>query len=198
MGGRSIAVVLIGVFASVSALAADELSYNYVQVSHVSQEIDDGPEGDGLELEAAVEVGSHVHFFAGHEEIEFDPGFDGTGWTVGVGYHRNVGENSSFFGEVGFVDVESESSAGDTSDDGFSATAGIRGLLSQNGNSSVELIGEVAYVDLSDVGDDTQVSAGIVFNIGKWIGLGAAYTVADESDSLTAGVRLCWGQGGGP
>ena len=186
-------IVLIGVFASVGSLAADELSYSYVQVSDVSHEIDDGPEGDGLELAAAVEIASQVHLFAGYEEVDLDRDSDATGWSAGLGYHRDLGESTSFFGEVGLVDVELDSNVGDTSDDGYSAAVGIRGLVGQKGNSSVELTGELAYVDLSDAGDDTQVSAGVLFNIGKWIGLGVAYTVADESDSLTAGVRFYWG-----
>jgi len=115
---------------------------------------------------------------------------DTTSWSAGVGYHKDIAEKASFFGEVGYVDVDLDSNIGDVSDDGFSAGIGIRGLVA----SKVELAGGITYIDLSDAGDDTSFGAGIFFNVSDIVTLGAAYRTSDDSNSVSASVRIYWGK----
>jgi len=203
-----------GLLASIGAHASVDLSYNYVQVEYVSVEIDNGPDGDGFGIAGSAEVGSQVHVLASYGKTDLDScgrcegviqggalfptpqalplgGYlvDVTTWSAGVGYHTDIARKASFFGEVGYVDVELDSNIGDVSDDGFSAAIGIRGLVA----SKIELVGGISYVDLSDAGDDTAFSAGIRFNVTNTVSLGAEYTTSDDSDAVRVGVRIYWG-----
>jgi hypothetical protein len=175
------------------AYASDAPSYSFVQVSYLSGSLDDGPDFDGLEFDGSVEVGSHVHFFAGYSDFAFDTFLgidaDGASWNAGVGFRGDVVEEASVFGEVGYVQVDLESNVGDDSDDGFGATIGIRSQVSRK----FELLVAVSYVELSDAGDDTGFIAGALFNLSHLISFGIEYTTSSEENSLTAGVRIYFG-----
>ena len=179
--------------ASIGTHASDDLSYSYVQVEYVSVEIDNGPDGDGLGIAGSVEVGSQVHILASYGKTDFDSFFgvtvESTAWLAGVGYHKDIAEKASFFGEVAYVDVELDSNIGDVNDDGYSVAIGIRGLVA----SKIELIGGISYVNLSDAGDDTAYSAGIRFNVTNTVSLGAGYTTSNDRDAVSVGVRIYWG-----
>lgn len=193
MNKKLLVGMLAGLLASIGAYASDDLSYSYVEANYVREEIDNGPDGDGFGLSGSVEVGSHVHVFAGFAGVGFDSFLgvvvDTTSWTLGGGYHVDIAQKASFFGEVGYVDVDLDTNFGDVSDDGFSAAVGIRGLVA----SKIELTGGINYVDLSDAGDDTAVSAGILFNVSDMVSLGAGYLTSDDGDALNVGVRVYFG-----
>ncbi len=87
------------------------------------------------------------------------------------------------------MDVELSGGGFTASDDGYGLRAGIRGLVADR----VELDGFVTYVDLSDSGDDTAFSAAIYFNATSRFSVGAGYEVADDDDTLHAGIRIHWG-----
>jgi hypothetical protein len=183
------------VLLSIGAIASDDLTYSYLQAEYVGVELDGGAKGDGFDFSASAEIGSAIHVFGGYGELAFDPflgaEIDTATLNAGVGYHRAIGGRISLFGEVGYVDVDLDSSTGDVSDDGYSASIGIRGLVA----SSIELNGAISFVDLGDAGDDTAFSAGFLFNVNSTVSVGMGYTTSDDSDSLSVGVRVYMGKG---
>lgn len=186
--------LLSALLGSIGAYASEAPGYSFVQVSYVYGDLDDGPNFDGLEFRGSLEAGSHVHVFAGYRDVDLDPflGIDveSTRWDAGVGVHKTVVEESSFFATAGYVHVELDSDFAEESDDGFGAAIGIRSQVS----SRFEVKASVFYVNLSEAGDDTGFNAGVVFNITDMVSLAADYFTSADENSVAAGVRLYFGK----
>jgi hypothetical protein len=205
--------LLAALLVSVGAYASDDLSYNYVEAEYLYLNRDycftcfpppeTGPNGRGFQLRGSVEVGSNVHIFAGYADIDFNT-FSGIDsdvktWTAGVGYHRDVHKKPkhSFFGEVGYVDVNLDSDVGDVSDDGVSAAIGFRYAMLSRHTVSSELIGHITYVDPSIEARDHDTAFGVdlLVNVSDTVSLGVGFSVSgDVDEAYSAGVRAYWGK----
>ncbi len=177
-----------------SAFAAENLSYNYAEASYVDAEFDNGPDGDGVSIFGVGEVGRQFHIFGGYETLEFDGGLLGDAdydpLMAGSGYHRDLGERATFYGRASYVDVDVDTIIGSGSDDGFGLTAGVRGLLAPKW----EVAAELAYVDLSDIGDDTTFTLRGLYNMTENFSFGLGYRTSDNIDAFSASLRFYWGK----
>ena len=187
---RWCSIVLLAALLAAPALAEDPLSYGFVQLDYVDAELDGGPDGDGFDLGLSVELGETLYAFGGYGDLDFE-GIELSSWTVGLGAHAPLGERASGFVQVGYIDADVEVVLfGTGEDDGWTAAAGVRGLLA---DARVELAAAIDYIDLSDSGDDTAFRVEARYNVNRALSLGVGYATSDDTDALSLGARFYFG-----
>ncbi len=167
---------------------AADLNYNYGQAGY--QRIDfDGvsEEFDGYGIGGSFAIGDNWFIDASYGTVDVGAGVDLDTISAGFGYHVGISDNVDFYGSLSWVraDVSGFISG---SEDGYGATIGLRGMLSD----SVELTGSVSYVDLGDGADDTTVGAGLLYNFTDNFAVGIFIDADDDATAYGGGVRLYW------
>ena len=189
---RYLAVVLVLFFASPAI--ADGPSYNFIQLSYQSVDLDDDSDfnvdGDGYGLLGSFEIGDSMFGFASYGKTDFDFGVELTQLQAGLGYRVGLTDNTDFYASLAYVEADLDASGFRSSDDsGYGATIGVRSIVTD----LIELYGEVAYVDFGD-GDNTGLGAGIWFNLTDSFALGVGAARDDDATAFGAGVRLYFGR----
>lgn len=183
------ALLLAGSLAATS-VAAQDLSYDFIEFRYAETEIDvdgfDEVDGDGYQLGGSFALTPDVHAFVDYENLEFDQDVEAAGFEIGLGYQIPVGRSTDLVMRVAYVDAEVDTPFGDFNDDGFSVSAGFRGLLSD----SIELRGGASYVDLDRSGDDTSLQLGADFYLNESFSVGPELTLTDETTTWTLGARF--------
>lgn len=172
---------------------AEGLSYNFVQASYHSVEIDLGfdVDGDGFGLGGSFEIGEDVFGFASYGKTDFDFDIDLTQLHVGLGYRIGLSDNTEFFATASYVDVEvGIEGFGSVDESGYGLGIGVR----SNVSDLVEVYAEIAYVDLGDGGDGTALGGGIWFNLNESFALGLGAAVDDDVTSYGASARFYFGR----
>jgi hypothetical protein len=183
--GLSIALLLL----AGPALAAD-ISYNYGQLGYQWATLEDvlpglDVDGDGFGFGGAFEVGNSVFVQAGYQQTSFDYGIDFNQISAGIGYHAALSQSTDFFAVLSYVTAEvSVSGVGSAKEDGYGATIGVRGMVTQK----LELDGTIDYVDLGDGADGTAFGAAAIYNFTEFFSL--ALGVGLEEDAVTYGVGV--------
>ena len=138
---------------SIPALAQTQpFSYTYVDVALVNSEIDLGIvdiDGDGLSVAGAFDLDDRFFAVASYTDQDYDFNVDGSVFTVGVGYHTELGNNFDFVADLSYVDADVITSFGSNGENGFEIGAGIRTRPAQD----FELEARLGYVDVA--GSDT-------------------------------------------
>jgi hypothetical protein len=116
-------------------------------------------------------------------------GLKGTSLAAGAGWHMGLSDTVDFLADLSFLVSDTNISSSDT---GFGAGIGVRGRMGM----SVELNGDVNYVDFGGGAD------GFVFGVGgnyyfapKFAG-GLNFSMDDSGDSKTVGVTFRYDFGG--
>ena len=183
---------LIGVLMLSSAAAmADGPSYSRIQASYQEVDLDLGggidADGDGFGVGGSVAIGDSWYVFADYSTADLASVVDLTILTIGGGWHTSMTTNTDFFAELGFADGEIDvSGLGSESDSGYSATVGIRSMLSEE----LEVYGSIGQVDFDDFGDGTNISAGLWYTASGNLALGLGATFDDDITRYGIGVRL--------
>ena len=182
-----LALVLAG-----PAIAGD-LSYNFVEGGYQRVEFDESNidvDGDGFGIGGSFEINENVFALASYATADFDFGIDLNQLAVGVGYHVDVSPNADFFAALSFVRAEVEASGfGSADDDGFGATIGMRGMVSEQ----VELFGTLSYVDLGD-DNSTALGGGALYSLTDTFALGANVEFDEDVTSYGITARLYFGR----
>jgi hypothetical protein len=144
-----------------SAVAAEDISYNLLEVSYVSNEIEAfGLDGSGLGVSGSLEFNERVFGFASLVGADYDQGSDlsTTAVSVGVGFAWPLGGgNVDLVSGVAYERLRLHvDGAGNATEEGFSLNTGLRGRVGE----SLELAGGVKYIDFGDGLDDFTLSAG--------------------------------------
>jgi hypothetical protein len=201
-----LSVLVNGALLVSNANAKDpHISYTYVDVGYVYTEFDDivsgvDADGDGWGVRASAAIHPNVYLFGGYTDQTFDldisgaPDIDGTSWDLGVGYNYSINEKTSLFARAAYVDAEAESSGISEDDNGYGLGAGVRYMLVTDGIRAsvldgIEFQGGIDYVDL-DLGDDTSLSAGVLFHVNSFLGIGLEGSWGDDEASYVAGLRF--------
>jgi hypothetical protein len=101
-----------------------------------------------------------------------------------------MSDRSDFFATLSYIRAEaSVSGLGSADEDGYGATVGIRGLVSDN----FELSGSIGYVDLGDAGDGTAFGAGALYSFTENFALGLNVSVDDDVTMYGVGARFYFG-----
>ena len=186
---KTLGIVLV--LFTVPAFAAD-LNYNYVEAGYQQINLDDDlvdVDGDGFAIGGSFELGENWFIAASYSKADFDFGIDLDQLAVGFGYHVGISNNVDFYGSLSAIRAEvSAAGFGSADEDGFGATIGVRGMVSD----SVELNGSISYSDLGDAGDGTAVGAGLLYNFSDSFALGIFLGAEEDVTSYGAGIRLYW------
>ncbi len=172
---------------------ADGLDYNYLEGGYQRIELDDDffdVDGDGFGIGGSFEVGDNAFVFGSYGTADFDFGIDFNELTAGVGYHVPVGTNTDFVASIAYVRAEAEASGIDIDDNGIGASIGLRSMVTD----TVEVFGNINYVDLDDSGDDTSFSGGAWFNVTETFALGVSAGFGDDTTTYGASARLYFGR----
>ena len=175
-----------------SAFAGD-LSYNFLEGQYQRVEFDEGfidVDGDGFGIAGSFEINENVFALASYSTADFDFGIDLNQLTIGAGYHVDVSENADFFAALSFIRAEVEASGfGSEDEDGFGATIGVRGMVSDQ----VELFGTLSYVDLGS-DDSTALGGGALYNFNDAFAVGANVEFDDDVTSYGLTARFYFGK----
>jgi hypothetical protein len=143
-----------------TAVAAEGISYNLLEVGYVSNEIDAfGLDGSGFGLSGSFEFNERVFGFASIVDADYDQGSDlsTTAVSVGVGFAWPLGSTVDLVSGVAYEQVRLHvDGGGSATEKGFSLNTGLRGRLGE----SMELSGGVKYIDFGDGLDDFTLGAG--------------------------------------
>ena len=155
---------------------AQELNYNYLQVSYGQVEFDDtlfDVDGDGFGLNGVFAINEDFHLFGDYQTSGLDFGVDLNILEAGFGYNRSMSEMTDLVARVGYVRVEADAPGVPSQDDtGFSLGAGVRSAISD----ALELNGGIDYIDVDD-DSETRIRAGFNYSF---------------SDEFSAGFDATW------
>ena len=181
-----------------SAIAAEGVSYNYLEADYIIQDIDlyeddevfddvleDVDDGDGFNVEASFAFTNNLFVFGGYSQTTADFNFinDTGGFVpqetdvktlqVGLGYFTALSDNLDFVARAAYTDVDLEEfSLGATDDD-----------IADDDETL-----EDAYDDLNeDNSDGYFIDAGVRAQTAEWLELGGGvrYTDLDSGDDVS-------------
>lgn len=121
---------------SASAVAAEGISYNYVEGGYVRTDTD-FEDADGIGANGSFAIAPNFHLFGGFSRQETDdftaggvrfPGIDVNQWRFGVGYNHALSPRADLLTRVAYERAE----VGGFDFDGYSVEAGVRGALAPN------------------------------------------------------------------
>jgi len=167
------------------AAMAEDMSYNYVDLAYVDQDIDGvGPSADGFGLRGSIGFAENWLAFAEYTSTSVQ-GVDIEQIAVGFGGHYGLTDQLDLVGRVGYFEINLDSGPLSADDDGYLLDLGLRGRVTEG----VEVEGGVRYTDLSEGGDDTALWVGCRFHFNKTWAVGAEYQSGDDISNLLAYVR---------
>lgn len=170
--------------------AADDLSYDYLDLSYAESEFDIGNtdvDGDGFALAGSLAVAPNWHVFADFAMTDFDFGIDATTLRAGGGYNYGISDSADVIARLFAVRTELEVDGGGSDDDtGVGIGVGLRALVMP----SLELEGAIDYVDVEFAGDDggeALFTGGARYFVTPQIAVGGTVSIGD--DLATFGIN---------
>ena len=126
-----------------SAMAADGVSYNYVEGGYARLNTDGG-DADGWAVKGSGAIAPNFHVFGsyGQQKID-DTSIKLKGGNIGIGYNRAIAQNTDFVTKVAYENIK----AGGYDADGYSIEAGLNARLAPRFTGSVA----VGYEDGDNV-----------------------------------------------
>ncbi len=173
---------------------AGDLSYNYIQLGYQKYDFDEdlvpgsSIDGDGFGIGGSFEIGESWFVGVSYSKVDFDFDIELDQVGAGVGWHTAMSNNTDFYATLQYVRAEASVPGFSVDEDGFGATIGVRGMVSDK----VELGGSIGYVDLGDAGDGTSFSANVLYNFTDNFAAGLLLGTDEDATSYGAGIRLYW------
>ncbi|HEY1077580.1 MAG TPA: outer membrane beta-barrel protein [Fontimonas sp.] len=190
--GALCAAALIGL--PLTAMA-EGLSYNYLEGGYVSSELDDeNVDGDGYRAKLSVLINEGVYVHGGYAEAETDPNDIGATFTTksitaGLGLRFSLFDATDLNVEGAWINGKLERDGelvdSDVEDDGYTVGVGVRHLFFPQLEAGLK----ADYTDVFD-DDDFAYTANLLFHVIPHLSIGGSYTIADNADTWTAGLRF--------
>ena len=177
--------------AAASVASADDFSYDYFNVGYGVIEFDDfDVDGDAIGIDGAIALADNFHLFAGYAMGDFDFDVESTSYNLGLGYNTPLSDTVDFVGRLSYEYIEVDAPLVPSVDDnGIGLGAGLRFAP----NDQFELDGGLKYVELSDSGNDTGLSAGALYNFSDVFSMSLRGDWTDDVSSYTLGGRFYFG-----
>lgn len=175
----STSLVLALSVAAISNAAATDLSTSYVEANYAKIDND----YSGYNAKASIGFGTTGLYGVGEYTNYKIEGVNLKQSTFGLGYQHNIGENVALFGEGGYyrIDIAGENV------NGYAASIGGRFSI----GDYVEPFVKVTRTHVSELGNQTDTSAGVL--VQPWLNLGfvGQYTFGndDNADQWKVGLR---------
>ncbi|MBL4821374.1 MAG: hypothetical protein JKY98_10365 [Gammaproteobacteria bacterium] len=158
-------------------------AFNYTYVEGGLGYIDDRTGSDvdayGGLIGGSYALNSDFHVFAGYSKVEFDDfdDFDVSGTELGIGYNMAISDAIDFVATASWITADVDiSGIGSDSDDGLSATLGIRAWASK----FWEVNTGIGIAKFSDSDNDTAVYAGADYYVTRNISIGLSGAWSDS------------------
>jgi len=166
---------------------AEDMSYSNIDLGYVSTDIDGtNLDPDGFGVRGSIGFAEHYFGFAEYSRQSVS-GIDLDQTAVGLGGHYGLADNIDLVGRVGWFKAKVSGGGASISDDGYLASAGLRGKV----GDKVELEGSLVYTDLG--GNSGSSTAGVVggrYYFTDTLALGAEYQHSSDSSAYVIGVRF--------
>lgn len=173
---------------SVPVFAADELSYNYLDVGFLHTSFDDlDIDGEGVTLNGSYAFNNRFHGFASYTNQDFDTGIDAQSYQLGAGIRWPLLDTKwDIVGTGAYINREAGNGS---SENGVGAGLALRGLATER----LELAAGARYVSFEDGGDGTLFSLGARFFVNDVFALAADMGVDDGDQTYMIGARFNFG-----
>ncbi len=169
--------LFVALIAFSTSAFAQELNYNYMQLSYGQVEFDDSlfdVDGDGFGINGVFAINDEFHLFGDYQTAGLDFGVDLNLLEAGFGYNTSLSDTTDLVARLGYVRIEADAPGVPSSDDtGYSIGVGVRSAI----NNALELHGGADYVDSGDSSGEARIRAG--FNYGF-------------NESFSAGIDATW------
>lgn len=187
---RSPAIAKLAALALVAAApfaasAADGINYNYVQGGYTATNTSSG-DADGWGLQGSAALNQNFHLFGDfsqqdikHSSANFDQ------WRVGVGYNRQVAQNTDLVTRVAYEKFDAGSGL---KTDGYSVEAGARASLTP----MLEGYAMAGYEDGQDYDGNFYGRLGAQVKFNQNWGVAADVKFANGDRQWFVGPRITW------
>ncbi len=172
---------------------ATDISYNFIEAGYQEIDVDGGffggldIDGDGYGVGGSFELNENWFIGASYSKADFDYGADYDEVMLGAGYHVPISDNADFYGMISFINAEASiDGLGSADEDGYAATIGLRGMISDR----FELNGRLSYVDFGNGGDTTAFGAGALYNFSDAFAAGFSIDIDDDVTAYGIGFRV--------
>ncbi len=145
---------LIGALISTLSFGAmaDTPSFDYIDLGYSNWDTNNSGSINGFEFKGSKQLNEYLYIAGDYNRIS-ESGSSLSIATIGLGYLNNFSDNSSFFAELDYANLDPESGSGEN---GYELTIGVRSMLSSN----FELKGAVEYLDFDENGTTSLVIGG--------------------------------------
>ncbi|MCG8435030.1 MAG: hypothetical protein MJA83_13450 [Gammaproteobacteria bacterium] len=167
---RNFLLILLVMSITPFSTYARDINYSFADIRYVDISVDDFEDGDGFAVRGSYAVTDNIHVFGDYLDAEVDS-FDFEHTRFGVGYHKKiVFQDLSAFAQFSYEESES----GDTSDEGFGLTAGVR----KNWHGRFEAGAYLRYVNMDE--SDTLVGINGLFHVNDRFSIGLEIEDGDD------------------
>ena len=153
----------------------ESCTHKHVSFDHVSgyygQSDETGVDMDLLGVEAQRSVGNGVFVDASFERRDFDSVTEVDMFELGLGYEYKANKNTSFYGIVGALKLDSDDFVDSVDDDGYYAAVGAKHMMFKK----FEIDGRLTHRDVLDESDKDFSLTGKYYVHKDW-SVNAGYT----------------------
>jgi hypothetical protein len=187
------------VFGAIAALslsaplwAADDLSYNFLDVSFVHTSLDDfDVDGEGVAIQGSYAFTDRLYGFAGYTGQDFDFDVDISALELGAGLRWPLSGKVDLLTTASYIRQEADLPlVGEIDDDALGLGLALRGRVAER----LEVSGGINYVNFDQGGDDTSFSVGGRYYFNKLFALGADVGFDEDGTTYLLGVRFDFGR----
>jgi len=156
------------------------LNYNYLELRFV--DVDENG-GDGLRFNGSYDLQNDWLIVGGLTSLDFNNNVDSTLLDIGAGYVWHYSEDFDLVSSLRFVRADFDTPGGDSDDNGFALSSGVRGMLTPE----FEIRGSVNHINLDD--SDTYLELAGDYHFNRQFSAGLSLEFAGDSDVFTIGGR---------
>jgi opacity protein-like surface antigen len=192
---RSSLVILI--LALSASASAQNFDYSYLTLGYANTDFDElDADGDGFTVGGSYAFTNKLHGFAGYQTADLDSslapgGVDATRMNAGVGYNTTMSNKLDMFARLSYEYVDLDGGSGNSIDDsGLGFGVGLRFAASDQ----LELDAGIKYVDYGDLGDDTSLQVGGLYDFTDTFSLGLGVETSDDVTTIALSGRFYFGK----
>ncbi len=161
---------------------AQGISYNQASVQFTNQHLDDYDcHQDGIALKGSKALDNDFFAVAALSDVSGNKGCGSTALSLGAGMHTVFGADSSLYGTLSYENVSVDHGTGDS---GLIAAVGIRGFVSPELETQVELAHHTAF------DGDTQLSLAGNYWINSGFAATGQVTLGTETSAISLGIKF--------
>lgn len=184
---RSILLIFLVVFSA--SVGAQGLSYDYVQGSYGSIDLDDSVidvDGTGFGISGSMRINENFHVTGEYQTADMDFGIDLSLFEAKLGYNTNISKSLDLIAHIGYIRADIDASGLGADDDGFLIGGGVRAAVS----SIAELNGGIDYIDFEDGDGEMRANASFFIGLTEELSVGLRASFWDDVNVYTINLRL--------